>query len=403
MSDFDEYLARLRSALDVNPRRAGEICAEVRSHLEERARQLTEAGMSREAAVAQAAQAFGDPQDVARRLTQANARHRAVSAPRVLLAFALASVGLISAFDLAFAGGGGPWLHLVLQPATRWAREQGVLPGQVLLVVMMVVLMAPTAVLAGTVAGPRRGWIAGLPALLWGALLVVVLGVYDGPRSELFVGLLVAVVAAPAAALMGLGGSDLVRQPARRGLAAGCAAYLLVLGLTALSGSGGGEILFLATAYGVILSLGVLGSAALWQWGKPWRPVAFVSFLFCAAFLAALIRFVQLSGRIAWFDVAALAVAAASLGMLAGLWLCVWRPARLAAVLLSTSCVALVLLVIGISAVSGEMRWFQHPDPVWLWRGLVAAEVAVALGLSAAVLATRKRAVLGDSAAIRAQ
>jgi len=76
MHEFEEYLKRLASQLNVSPRRAEEICAELRSHLEATADQLQQSGVSREEALAEATRIFGEPRAIAGQLTKANHRHR---------------------------------------------------------------------------------------------------------------------------------------------------------------------------------------------------------------------------------------------------------------------------------------------------------------------------------------
>jgi len=76
MSDLDAYLAQLRTSLDVTPARAEVILAETLSHLETKAAELQEAGLSREEAVQAAIEEFGDPKITGRALTRANGRHR---------------------------------------------------------------------------------------------------------------------------------------------------------------------------------------------------------------------------------------------------------------------------------------------------------------------------------------
>ncbi len=66
MSDIDTYLAQLRAHLtDLDPKRADEIIAEARTHIESRAAQLRAGGVSDGEAAAEAARTFGDPSEVA--------------------------------------------------------------------------------------------------------------------------------------------------------------------------------------------------------------------------------------------------------------------------------------------------------------------------------------------------
>jgi amphi-Trp domain-containing protein len=68
MHEFEEYLKRLASELNVSPRRAEEICAELRSHLEATAEQLQQSGLSREEALAEATRIFGEPRAIGQQL-----------------------------------------------------------------------------------------------------------------------------------------------------------------------------------------------------------------------------------------------------------------------------------------------------------------------------------------------
>ena len=68
MHGFEEYLRRIQSALNVGARRAHDICAEVRSHLEAAADRLQQSGLSREEALGEAMRAFGEPHAIGRQL-----------------------------------------------------------------------------------------------------------------------------------------------------------------------------------------------------------------------------------------------------------------------------------------------------------------------------------------------
>jgi hypothetical protein len=76
MSDLEAYLQQLRASLDVTPARAEVIVSEARSHLEAKAAELEEAGLSRQEAVQAAVREFGDARRTGRLLTRANGRHR---------------------------------------------------------------------------------------------------------------------------------------------------------------------------------------------------------------------------------------------------------------------------------------------------------------------------------------
>ena len=68
MHEFEDYLNRLASELNVSPRRAEEICAEMRSHLEATADQLQQSGLSREEALGEAMRIFGAPRAIGHQL-----------------------------------------------------------------------------------------------------------------------------------------------------------------------------------------------------------------------------------------------------------------------------------------------------------------------------------------------
>ncbi|MBE9565773.1 MAG: hypothetical protein IMF16_03360, partial [Proteobacteria bacterium] len=90
MSDLDSYLSELRSHLsDLDSKRAKEIVAETRSHLAAEAAKLQTLGASPEAAEAEAVRAFGDPIQLAVRLTAANTRHSSTGAFRALASVAI--------------------------------------------------------------------------------------------------------------------------------------------------------------------------------------------------------------------------------------------------------------------------------------------------------------------------
>ena len=77
MSDIERYLSELRSHLtDLHPKRADEIIAEARTHLESRAAQLRAAGVGEDEAIGEALAAFGDPARMAKDLIANNSRHR---------------------------------------------------------------------------------------------------------------------------------------------------------------------------------------------------------------------------------------------------------------------------------------------------------------------------------------
>ena len=159
MSDIDTYLTQLRAHLtDLHPKRADEIVAEARTHLESRAAQLRVGGMDDIEASAEAARTFGDPSQVAQDLIQSNARHRRPVALRVVAA-------LVTAFGSIF----------VLSSLVSWVvilSEMGVvtLPADLDLEsttwIVTYLGYCGIALLTGIVAGRRFWWIATLPGFL---------------------------------------------------------------------------------------------------------------------------------------------------------------------------------------------------------------------------------------------
>lgn len=345
MPDFDDYLAAIRSHLEVSARRADEICAEVRSHLEEQARQLMQSGVSAEEATAAAVQGFGDAADVAWRLTQANHSHRQVGAARLLFSIALVLVGM---WSVRFFG--NTWIYAV----SRWV---GARPGpwdEGLKTLAAAVLMAPVALMGGMAAGRRSWWIASAPMLLWGlALLGFAAANRLVPRGDfLIAGAISVFVAAPLLAASAFLGSRLPqRGPTRCVATALGAGYLGAVLLTGVI-----QVLRYAPAQEIVapllsylgiaewLLLLVPGTAALWQRGRPPRRAAIAATVACAVLLFALID------------------------TMAG---------------------------VDYSVFAREPR----EDLLWLLRGLVAAESAMALGLGAAVLMVRRAGRRRDDAA----
>ena len=296
MSEFDEYLEHLRSELDVDPKRADEICAEVRTHLEARAAQVQRSGITREEAVAEAVRSFGDAEEVAARLSAANSRHRSVGPFRLVLAFAVAFGGMLVAFGLL--EGDAP----IIAPLTGPILEQQTLEGHVLSLLVMVPLTVPAALLAGLLAGRQRWWIAGTPPALWGMLIWSLLGIENGlgerpidweataSAAALLLG------CAPAVAALGFVGARLSEQRVGgwivRVLGVG---YLVLFGVMALLVQVHDMVGFLAVIAVAVLVLGVLGTIALWAGGRQWHRAATLSSGACAVCLLAMIRIVQLT------------------------------------------------------------------------------------------------------------
>jgi drug/metabolite transporter superfamily protein YnfA len=169
MSEFEEYLGRIRAALDVRPRRAEEILSEVRSHLEARAAELERGGLPREQAAAEAIQSFGDPAELALSLRKANGRHRQLSAARVVLALGLSAAAMIipvGALEI--------WYDPYRAALGRVINFDSALGCAAALVVSI----GPFAPLAGLLAGRRGWWAPAVPPLGW-SLLYWALAVTD--------------------------------------------------------------------------------------------------------------------------------------------------------------------------------------------------------------------------------
>jgi len=174
MSECNAYLEKLRAALDVSPKRADEILAEARTHLEAKAAELQAGGLSRGDAVREAMEGFGEAGEMAGQLTRANGGGRAYWALRVALGVAVMLIGLFAAGAAhrpdSWVWRSGPWLvaRLLGIPADLVS-----IPFQVL---RLLVLTVPPAVLSGAIAaaGRPRSLAAALPALTCGAVIVIV-------------------------------------------------------------------------------------------------------------------------------------------------------------------------------------------------------------------------------------
>jgi hypothetical protein len=155
MRDFDDYLDRLRAALDVTPKRAEEICREVRSHLDTRAKELIATGLNAEAAAAEAVRGFGEPKRMAAQLTQANDKYRRANQFGAALGFMVVFAAMFTAPNV-----GALMTGTILPLAEAQSLFQ-------------LLTMLPAAVLAGMVAGRRRWWVAGAAAVLWSTAFVM--------------------------------------------------------------------------------------------------------------------------------------------------------------------------------------------------------------------------------------
>jgi prepilin-type N-terminal cleavage/methylation domain-containing protein/prepilin-type processing-associated H-X9-DG protein len=161
VSDFEEYLKRLTSHLDLDPKRTQEVCDETRCHLNARQRQFETRGMNPAEAAEAAEASFGEPRKLAAELSKANVRHRTLTPLRAVLA-----VLLVGGATLAQVGIDAPWPR---EWAWRIADSTSLVLTEARLVVTVLVV-SPTAVLAGIIAGRRYCWLAGSPLFLWGAL-----------------------------------------------------------------------------------------------------------------------------------------------------------------------------------------------------------------------------------------
>ena len=165
MSDIETYLTELRSHLsDLDPKRAKEIIAEARTHLESRAAQFEATGMSHEEASAQAARSFGEPARVAADLLAGNSRHRRPSTVRVVaIAWAFA-ISLATALALAqLSSAPESWNS----PFLRFVSSHTALDPPRAYFLLFVIQLLPAAYLFGLVAGRRFSWLAAAPGVLW--------------------------------------------------------------------------------------------------------------------------------------------------------------------------------------------------------------------------------------------
>ena len=240
MSDIDTYLSELRSHLtDLDPKRADEIVAEARTHLESRAAQLRAAGVGEDEAVGEALAAFGEPERMARELLDKNSRHRRPEALRVLAALAIA---LGAAFSLAkLYSTPACWNS----PSLRFLAHHTGLDLQFAGFLLNVIQLLPAAYLAGLIGGRRFWWLAGAPGAFW-IVFCWTLSLIHGNLQyairpeQLRYALIIPGLAALLLAGTGWLGARLIasRQPAiRRGahaLAGICAIYAVSLGLIAL-------------------------------------------------------------------------------------------------------------------------------------------------------------------------
>jgi len=241
MSDIDTYLTQLRSHLtDLDPKRADEIIAEARTHLESRAAQLQAAGVGEDEAIEKALAAFGDPGRVAQDLIDKNSRHRRPAALRSLgaLAITLGAAFALAGLSSTPESWNSPSLHFIahytgldLEPAAF---------------LLLLIQLLPAAYLAGVLGGRRLWWLAAAPAAFWiglcwtASLLSGRLQPAPTLSEQLRYALIVPGLAALVLAATGRVGAGLAASRSRllhraaRALAVICAAYVLSLGLVAL-------------------------------------------------------------------------------------------------------------------------------------------------------------------------
>ncbi len=160
MSEIESYLAELRARLDVDVKRADEIIAEVRTHLETQAAELQTGGLGSDEAMSQAVGSFGEPDQIARQLVEGNARHRR---PEVLRAAGAIIVQLSAGFAISGLYG----TYTEHDPAVETVARITGLDWSNAGWLLMIITLIPAAFLAGIVGGRRFWWGASAPALFW--------------------------------------------------------------------------------------------------------------------------------------------------------------------------------------------------------------------------------------------
>ncbi|UCC69671.1 MAG: hypothetical protein JSV79_07205 [Armatimonadota bacterium] len=282
MSEFEGYLEALRAELDVDPKRADEICAEVRAHLDARGRQLEKTGLSPQDAVAEAIRSFGDAERMAAELRAANSRHRSFGAFR-----ALGTLTLVWGTMVVVVGGGDFWDRTLIQALTLNLH----LSVSQAMWVALVILVSPGALLAGMLAGRRHWWV---PTAAPTLLLVIFVCLISW--AELLTGRWEDVIDAliPLSGTVVVGGTAFLGsrldagKPKSGAVAALAGVYLLAVAAAGASGLRD-AVGVLATIAVVEAGLGVLGLAALWdRYG--WQCCLFwVGSVLCALFAATMV------------------------------------------------------------------------------------------------------------------
>jgi prepilin-type N-terminal cleavage/methylation domain-containing protein len=283
MSEIDSYLAELRSHLsDLAPRRADEIIAEVRTHIEARAAQFERTGLSAPEAVDVAVRSFGDPAKLSRGLARANARHRILSPLRAFLAPALVGGAMV-----ALVGADAPWDR----GYTAWLADNTPLIRAEAHNLVLALALVPAALLAGIIAGRRWWWLAGLPPFLWGVLFWAIslvefsIGSQGSPRETF-----AALIAWPIGGGALLGGIGFVGARLgevawlRRITAGACAAAVVVVMLFGLATSAHDAVGVWGGVASVEAAGGLVGLAALLGSRRARRqtlPIAAVLWALC--------------------------------------------------------------------------------------------------------------------------
>jgi hypothetical protein len=278
MSEFDEYLERLRLALDLSRSRADEICAEARSHLEARAAQLQETGLSADDAAAEAVRGFGDVGKLAAELRRVNRRHRGFSALRALLA-----LGLVLGVMAALVGAEVDHLG-AFRGARGWVESRTPLSDSEAWYVLLALLAAPPAMLAGMMVAPRHWWVAAAAPLLWG-LAQWTTDALDGGGLEVLTNRASITWPLGGAALLGAfsrAGSLIATQRRQRGAAWAVAGSYVAL---VIAFSLNGQFTDAVARWGALAALGAGLSViafALYRDSRPGKLHAWAAGILCA-------------------------------------------------------------------------------------------------------------------------
>jgi hypothetical protein len=155
------YLTTMEAALaPLDEGRRREIVAEISGHLEDKARWLMLCGLSEEASMEKATEAFGDPAEVGRELKQVHGG--ATRRDALLAALPPVLLGLSIGISLLLRA---PLSQVVIGGPTRVHYSPGVITGGLMVTIGLIGLAALILVIGGVVAMARR-----LP--LWGTTWV---------------------------------------------------------------------------------------------------------------------------------------------------------------------------------------------------------------------------------------